>query len=145
MGLFLIAEPGEYTVPVIGESNDYTLNMLVGTLESTAVNGTSDDGNYVNYKYTVKEDGSPMFYQFEDGSTLGANKAYLQLPASLFPATASKSVNVRFDDGTTTDIEEMGEEGVLDIYDLSGRKLNGITEKGIYIINGKRVFVDKLF
>ena len=145
LGLFLIAEPGEYTVPVIGESNDYTLNMLVGTLESTAVNGTSDDGNYINFKYTVKEDGSPMFYQFEDGSTLGANKAYLQLPASLYPATASKSVNVRFDDGTTTDIEEMGEEGVLDIYDLGGRKLNGITEKGIYIINGKRVFVDKLF
>ena len=35
-----------------------------------------------------------------------------------------------------------GENGkVKDIYDLQGRRLNAITEPGIYIVNGKKVLV----
>ncbi|MBR4066016.1 MAG: leucine-rich repeat domain-containing protein, partial [Bacteroidaceae bacterium] len=142
-GLFLMGTPGEYTVPIIKHSNDFTLNLLVGTLESKSVNGTTDDGNYINFKYTIGETSdAPLFYQFEDNSTLSAGKAYLQLPASLFPESASKSVSVRFDDGTTTDIEEVenAEGETQTIYDLQGRKVKNPTN-GIYIINGKKVLV----
>lgn len=142
-GLFLMGAPGEYIVPVLEYSNDFTLNLLVGTLEPTGVNGTTDDGNYINFKYTIGETSeAPLFYQFEDNSTLSAGKAYLQLPASLFLASASKSVSVRFDDGTTTDIEEVvGSEGEAQtVYDLQGRKVENPV-KGIYIINGKKVLV----
>lgn len=144
-GLFIMGEPGEYTVPVIEHSNDYTLNLLVGTLERTTVNATTSDGNYMNFKYTVKSgDNTPMFYQFEDNSTLSAGKAYLQLPAVLFPSTASKSVSVRFDDGKTTDIEELeGDNGtVKTVYDLQGRVVENPTN-GIYIIDGKKVVIKK--
>ena len=139
VGLFLIAEPGEYIVPVIDNSEDYSLNMLVGTLKEITVNKKSADGNYINFKYTVKENNTPMFYQFEDGSTLSANKAYLQLPVSLFP-NASKSVKVRFDDGTTTEIDEVKEqtEENKTFYDLQGREVENPI-KGIYIIDGKKV------
>lgn len=142
-GLFLMGAPGEYMVPVLEYSNDFTLNLLVGTLEPTGVNSTTDDGNYINFKYTIGETSdAPLFYQFEDNSTLSAGKAYLQLPATLFPVAASKSVGVRFDDGTTTDIKEVenAEDETQTVYDLQGRKVENPV-KGIYIINGKKVLV----
>lgn len=139
-GLFLVAEPGEYIVPVIEASEDYSLNMLVGTLRNTSVSSKSNDGYYFNFKYTVIGENHPSFYPFEDGSILSANKAYLQLPASLFPATASKSVSVRLDDGTTTEIYEMNDKGTdsKTIYDMQGRIVENVI-KGIYIIDGKKV------
>ena len=140
-GLFLKAEPGEYVIPVIENSSYNTLNLLVGTLEQTTVNST--DGAMSNYKFTIAEgDAYPMFYPFEDGTTLSAGKAYLQIPTAWLPATAQKSLSVRFDDGETTDIDELkGESGeVKTIYDLSGRVVENPTS-GIYIIGGKKAIV----
>ena len=144
-GLFLMGEPGEYTVPVIEYSSDYMLNMLVGTLETTAVNNKTDDGNYINFKYTIgSESSQPMFYQFEDGSTLSAGKAYLQLPARLFTTTASKSISLRFDDGRLTDIDRVESESndtQTIIYDLCGRRVSKPAKGGIYIKNGKKIIL----
>ena len=140
-GLFLMAEPGEYTVPVIEYSNDYTLNLLVGTLEQTVVNST--EGAMSNYKFTILPgDETPMFYPFEDGTTLSAGKAYLQIPTAWLPATAQKSLSIRFDYGTTTDIDEVkGESGeVKTVYDLQGRIVEN-PSTGIYIIDGKKVLI----
>ena len=140
-GLFLKGEPGKYTVPVLEETGDHSLNMLVGTLKETTVD--SSDGVYANYKYTINEGTStPMFYQFADGSSLSANKAYLQIPLAWLQTSASKSVEIRFDDGETTDIDEVeGEDADVDIvYDLQGRAVENPT-KGIYIVDGKKVFI----
>lgn len=45
----------------------------------------------------------------------------------------------------TTGIEEIGEQKTADneIYDLQGRKIDEITESGIYIIDGKKIFIKK--
>ena len=142
-GLFLMGEPGEYKVPVIEYSSDNTLNLLVGTLEQTTVNST--DGAMSNYKFTITEgDEAPMFYPFEDNTTFSAGKAYLQIPTAWLPATAQKAaLSIRFDNGTTTDIEEIENESVCGqnvYYDLQGRKVVNPTN-GIYIINGKKVFI----
>ena len=140
-GLFLVAEPGEYIVPVIEYSNDYTLNLLVGTLEQTTVNSTV--GTMSNYKFTITDGGeAPMFYPFEDNTTFSAGKAYLQIPTAWLPANAQKSLSIRFDDGATTEIDEVkGEDGnVKTVYDLQGRVVKNPTN-GIYIIDGKKVFV----
>ena len=147
-GVFIKGEPGEYTVPVIDNFDEYTLNMLVGTLKQTTVNST--DGAMSNYKFTVAElDEAPMFYPFEDNTTFSAGKAYLQIPTAWLPATAQKSVSIRFDEGETTGIDELkGENGKLKgengevktIYDLSGRVVENPTS-GIYIINGKKTLV----
>ena len=140
-GVFVKGEPGEYIVPVIDNFDEYTLNMLVGTLEPTTVNST--DGAMSNYKFTIADgDAAPMFYPFEDGTTLSGGKAYLQIPTAWLPVTAQKSLNIRFDEGETTDIDELkGESGeVKTIYDLQGRVVENPTS-GIYIINGKKVVV----
>ena len=148
VGLFLKGEPGEYVVPVIEYSNDYTLNLLVGTLEQTTVNST--EGEMSNYKFTIADgDVAPMFYPFENNTTFSAGKAYLQIPTAWLPATAQKSVSIRFDEGETTGIDELeGENGKLKgengevktIYDLQGRVVENPTS-GIYIIDGKKTLV----
>ena len=142
VGLFLKGEPGEYVVPVIESTDEHSLNMLVGTLKKTIVNST--DGEMSNYKFTIAEgDEAPMFYPFEDGTTLSAGKAYLQIPTAWLPVTAQKSVNIRFDEGETTDVDELKNEGekVKGVcYDLSGRVVENPTS-GIYIIDGKKIFV----
>ena len=140
-GIFLKGEPGTYTVPVIDECSEHTLNLLVGTLETNTINSTS--GDMSNFKFTIAEgDSSPMFYPFEDGTSFSAGKAYLQIPTSRVASTAQKSVNIRFDEGETTGIDEVkGENGESKaIYDLSGRKVETPT-RGIYIIGGKKVLV----
>ena len=141
-GVFIKGEPGEYTVPVIDNFDEYTLNMLVGTLKQTTVNST--DGAMSNYKFTVAElDEVPMFYPFEDNTAFSAGKAYLQIPTAWLPATAQKSVSIRFDEGETTGIDELkGENGeVKTIYDLQGRVVEN-PASGIYIIDGKKVILD---
>ena len=141
-GLLLIGTPGEYTVPVVEDLGETAPNLFVATLKKTAVNSTSQDGEYANFKYTVKSgDTSPKFYRFADGSTLSAGKAYLQLPVSLFPQGASKTISLKFEDGTT-DIDDVeGEDcGAAVVYDLQGRVVNNPT-KGIYIVNGKKVVI----
>ena len=146
-GLYLMGNPGEYTVPVIEASDDNSLNLLVGVLEKTMVNSISSDGVYANYKYTIKSgDTTPKFYQYADGSSISAGKAYLQIPLAWLPASASKTIDIRFDEGEFTDIDEVfdevkGESGkVKAIYDLSGRVVENPTS-GIYIVDGKKVLV----
>ena len=115
--------------------------MLVGTLEQTTIN--SIDGEMSNYKFTITDDNTiPMFYPFKDNTTFSAGKAYLQIPTVWLPASAQKSISIRFDEGETTGIEELKEQSVKseDVYDLQGRKVENPT-CGIYIINGKKILV----
>ena len=138
MGLFVKGEPGDYVVPVLESTSFNTLNMLVGTLEDVIVNGT--DGLYTNYKYAAP-DGEPMFYQFADGSTQKAGRAYLQIPTSWLTAAAAKSISYRFDDGETTDIEnpEFTTSNSEFIYDLYGRRVENPVKGGVYIVKGKKI------
>ena len=143
-GLFVKGEPGDYEVLVLEDTDDNTLNMLVGTLENVTVNGTTSDGLYTNYKYTIKEgDAEPMFYQFADGSKQGAGKAYLQIPTAWFASSEAKSISYRFDDGETTDIEEeelsISDSQFSIVYDLYGRRVANPVKGGVYIVNGKKV------
>ena len=73
--------------------------------------------------------------------TNNSHKAYLPVEGN-FAELLKKSngFNFVFDDGTT-EIEEIEREVEDTIYDLQGRKLTEITEPGIYIVNGKKVWV----
>ena len=143
-GLFLKGAPGTYVVPIIESSDDNSLNMLAGVMEPTIVNSVSDDGLYANYRYMVKSGTTvPMFYRYTDGSSIGAGKAYLQIPLEWLPLSPMESISFRFDDGETTDIDEVTEKDAdtTVYYDLNGRIVTNPV-KGIYIVNGKKVYVE---
>ena len=141
VGLFIKGGPGNYEVPVLENTSFNTLNMLVGTSEAVTLERTSEDGLYVNYKYTLSDDNAtPQFYVFDDGFTLGAGKAYLQVPAT-WVQTEARAISLRFDDGETTDIEksELEIENSTIIFDLMGRRVENPVKGGVYIVNGKKV------
>ena len=141
-GLFLKGEQGSYKVSVIEESDDNTLNLLVGTLAKVTVN--SKDDTYTNYKFTVKAgETEPGFYNFEDNSTLSANKAYLRIPTAWLPSTsAAKSVRMWFEDEEATGIDEINTNRPDSdtIYDMQGRRVKN-PSKGMYIVNGKKMII----
>lgn len=84
------------------------------------------------------------FYYPNDVTTINNFRAYFILTTDV-PTGGDARTIIDWGDGDTTGIVSM-EDGVLVLdnvwYDLSGRKLNGQpTEKGIYIVNGKKVMV----
>jgi hypothetical protein len=125
------AEEGEYTFEVTEESAEVE-SLMAGTTKAEYKDAEAYvlsivDGNVGLYKA-----------QMAGGVWLNnANKAYL--PASV--ANGAASYSFRFGEGTTGISEVKGDSGnVKTIYDLTGRQVNAV-ERGIYIINGKKVLV----
>ena len=112
---------------------DFSTNLLKGTTVDTYI----DEEAYV----LSKVDGVVGFYKAEmtNGTWLNnATKAYL--PASAVPNKSA--VFYGFDWEGTTGVEkvEMRNEK-SESYDLTGRRVETITEPGIYIINGVKTLV----
>jgi hypothetical protein len=125
------AASGKYGFkPAPASANVYETGFA-GTLEAEAIPGTTNA-----YILSYKGVGTHiMLYKLSSTDrTINANKAYY------IDATGRASA-LQFVFGGTTDIEEVEREGIEDtIYDLQGRKLSEITEPGMYIINGKKVY-----
>ena len=123
-------------------------------LQGTAVTEYITAIDRVNYYVLSIVDGVVGMYKVAlDGGRFvnNANKAYLQLERKSLgmyddefdTSTGGQLSNgFRFDFGGITGIDEVkGENGeVKTIYDLQGRKVE-IPNKGIYIIDGKKVLV----
>ena len=82
-----------------------------------------------------KKDGKVGFYQYTDA--LGANKAYIVLPAS----TSSNGFTFSFADDDVTGIEAVnGQSSIVNnYYDLTGRKVAAPQKGQLYIKDGKVV------
>ena len=150
----------------VNTQGDGHSTYLVGVLENTTVTATETVNGtaYRNYFFTnlagkvndqgemVGEKGSVAlgFYRAVASSTLGAHKCYLRLPQTLTEDTnGSKSMimlNILDWDDIITGVTRTHTEKVTphnDVYyTLSGMRLSGKpTQSGLYIVNGKKVYV----
>lgn len=140
--------------PINGDYTTFIMSMFKGTYNKTS--GQSTEPTEQNYE---------GFYPIQKAGTIGANKAYLQILTSSIPkalwdggngqgnANQAKGyilIDVDYEGyGETTAIDRVSvedenatgtNEGVY--YNLSGQKLQGTpTAKGIYVKNGKKVYV----
>ena len=112
---------------------EFTDNLLMGSIANCYVTEVA---------YVLAKNGEEVCFglasmnQLNEGAFLNnANKVYL--PAGEVSAAAYYSF--RFEGGTTG-IENVEVENANVIYDLTGRQVNAV-ERGIYIINGKKVLV----
>ena len=116
-------------------------SQLAGTDEKTVI---TPDTDYYFYGLSLNNENdinSVGFYWMNDTGaafTNGAHKAYLKILKSEFADT--QSVRGFAFKGTTTGVEsvESSNNAPQAIYDLTGRRVSK-AEKGIYIINGKKV------
>ena len=130
----------EKNTQAIGDNVLYEKNLLVGVTSATGITSTVTT-NDVEYTNLILKDGA--FYRTSDG-TIGANKAYLQIPTSWLSSISGTRLEISFPDEetgigslTTNPSPNDGEW-----YDLSGRRLSGKpSTKGIYMNNGKKYVI----
>lgn len=144
-----------FTTDVNTNPERLTSNALVGTGdEATEFEKAKKDG-YQNYILTTKYfhldkedqviDGNQLcFYKWVKGNAK-SNFAYLQLKNPSSNATAAKTVIYLDWFGDTTGIHDMTAPSQVTsgktYYTLDGRKVTSPTQKGIYIINGKKIII----
>ncbi len=148
--------PANTAVILEGAKGKYTFNVSENGAEAISGNllkGTVINTNIIDEAYVLGVvEGKTGLYKTQmrnvalssaSGSVnVFLNNAYkAYLPASAVPATAQGAANFSFRfEGGTTGISEVKTENEKAIFDLTGRQVNAV-ERGIYIINGKKVLV----
>ena len=144
-----------FTTDVNTTPEKLTSNALVGTGDEATEFATAKKEGYQNYILTTryfhldKEDqvtdgNQQCFYKWVKGN-VKRNLAYLQLKNPSSNATAAKTVIYLDWFGDTTGIHGMTAPSQVTsgktYYTLDGRKVTSPTQKGIYIINGKKIII----
>ena len=134
-GLLVKGDPGTYKIPHAQVQSAYA-NWFVGNLGET-IKIEETDGDKTNY-YLSGKDGS--FVSVSGNANIGKNKAYLQLPTSIFAGTRTIGVSFDDEDGTTAirETKQHREDGAY--YTLQGQRVVN-PGKGLYIHNGKKVVI----
>lgn len=148
-----------FTTDVNANPDRLTSNALVGTGDEATEFATAKKEGYQNYILTtryfhldkdenpsgaVKDGNQQCFYKWVKGNAK-SNFAYLQLKNPSSNATAAKTVIYLDWFGDTTGIHGMTAPSQVTsgktYYTLDGRKVTSPTQKGIYIINGKKIII----
>ena len=137
-GLYLKGEAGEtYKIPYT-TSQSYYVNMLKANLTASRI--AKAEGEMSNFLLS-NVDGVYKFCAPSESATLGAQKAYLQVPTSFVPVSeAARAISIAFEDDETTNISdfELFTNSNEHLYNLKGQRIEK-AGRGIYIKNGKKV------
>ncbi len=120
------------------ESSLYDSNLLKGVTEETPAKNLSTHG-FV-YVLSCNAAGTNTgFYKLSGDRKMPAGKAYLE-PSTLNPNLLAKSCLFEFSySATGITLPDADNANVQRIYDMMGRRLKAAGNKGIYIINNKKV------
>lgn len=141
-GVILYAETGTYDMMYTSTSaTTVSNNALSGVLRETPVTGFT--GNI----YTLAIESKGLGFYHYTGSTLAANKAFIEWGVAGEEGTAQKkSIRVEIAQQSTGIEDVTIESQVVEaegIYDLYGRKVDEIKTPGIYVKDGKRIMIRK--
>lgn len=136
-GLLLKGVEGNYEVPYT-TTDMYYSNLLMGVTTTTNISPT--DGDQTNFILANGSHGIG-FYTISETGPLAAGKAYLHLPTSAISALARCFI-FDFDNEEATGIVELETEtaNANEYFNLQGRHVLR-PSNGIYIVNGKKVFI----
>ena len=136
-GVLVKGDAGTYKIPHASVRAAYA-NWFVGNL-GDQIKIEETDGDKTNY-YLSGKDGT--FVSVNGSANIGKNKAYLQLPTSVFGGTRSIGISYDDEDGTTSikGLTPVLSEGEGEWYTLQGQRVAN-PGKGLYIRNGKKVIV----
>ena len=148
----------ETPIVIIGESEAATaklaLSYAAGEEQTSDMEGCilkqlfDADANRQDYR-TLGRNGNRevgFFVPSASVTNIPANRAYLYIPESSPLSDLTNNLVLRFEDGTETGIAPSvlfgtQEEQPAVIFDLSGRRVQQAAKGGIYIQNGKKIFV----
>ena len=138
-GLYVVGTPGStYNIPVAPTDFYYT-SMMKGITVATVI--PANENGYTNYVLASNGNGG-VFFKRANNNSSPANRAYVQIPSST--AGAREFLGIELDDDSTTGLDGVitsdTEEAEGDYYNLSGQKVQ-TPRKGIYIKNGKKIFI----
>lgn len=132
-GTYYFSEPTGYIA-----DRDYRNNLFLGQIETILSGYTADDCK----QYTLQKLNDTVGFYKYTGATLAGFKGYMDIDS--VPASAQgKPLMFSFDDEEATGISHLiniYKENA--VYDLYGRKVK-TPSSGIYIVNGKKVFINK--
>ncbi len=134
-GVVLKGAEGTYNFAITSAAEFEGENLMAGTIAKSVV----AKNNAECYVLANGDNGVGLYVAKNGENTAeflnAGHKAYLAVEG----ASGIKSYSFRFE-GATTGIENVEVENAAVIYDLTGRQVNAV-ERGIYIINGKKVLV----
>lgn len=131
--------PASEGVILKSSSSSITLTPATTTATLSGNELTGTDAALVNpgNAYCLSKGTSGIgFYKFTADGTIPANRAYLVISG----ATARGFIGFGDDDATAIDaVKAINDDAPL--YELSGRRVTGQPQKGIYVKNGKKMII----
>lgn len=131
-----------------GKSYDFTITESSATYDTNILEGSIEKEIIYSEVFVLSElNGLTGFYKAQ--MNLSDNKAFLNnchkayLPnAKITSADKSNGWHIIIDGENSTSIDEIHNDiNDNEIYDLTGRRINTVYRKGIYISNGQKIYV----
>lgn len=125
-----------------GAENTYTLHYSYDDVKAHEDNllkaGGEQMGDGISIYTLAEKDGNVGFYLLDYGVSVPASEGYLEIPS------AGGAVSLPFIDGTVGIYATTTKMDAADvIYNLAGQRVTQPAKSGIYIVNGKRMFINK--
>ena len=133
-----------FTVETLAQFDPNTLNTDTFVPLGAYVNNYVETNKYSNSNFYIYQSSTNQFHRVTKKLTYRPYRAFFVVtPEEGQASQAPARLNLVLLDGTTTSIDASLVEGMEapEYYDLSGRRVVNPVSGGVYIVNGKKVFI----